>query len=111
MTNRKLLRRSPTFALLGLLVALPFTLGGCRSYPEVTSAESQNFIKQVYTACNTKSIDRVSKCVERLNELTSQNLISKSEAAAFNRILELAQANDWQSAQEQALEFAQRQVR
>ena len=111
MTNRDLLPRNSTLKLLTLVLACLFIAGGCRSYPEVTSAESQHFIKQVYTACNTKSIDRVSKCVERLNELTSQNLISKSEAAAFNRILELAKANDWQSAQDQALEFAQRQVR
>ena len=100
-----------TRSILCALLAVFISACGCRSYPEVTSAESQNFIKQVYTACNTMNAERVAKCVERLNELTTQKLISENEAATFDRILKLAQSQDWQAAQEQSLAFAQRQVR
>lgn len=105
-------RRSPrstsviAFACLILLIA-----GGCRSYPEVTSAESQEFIKQVYTACNTQNVERLTRCSERLRELTTDQKVSPSEAVAFERIIKLAQAGDWPAAQQHALEFAQRQVR
>ncbi len=83
---------------------------GCSSYPQVTSAESLKFIRQVYTACNTKSPERVAKCAARLNELTAEKLISESEEATFRQILELAESGDWEASQQQALEFAQRQV-
>jgi hypothetical protein len=84
---------------------------GCRNYPEVTTAESQEFIKQVYTACNTQNVERLTRCSERLRELATDQKVSPSEAAAFERIIKLAQAGDWPAAQQHALEFAQRQVR
>ncbi len=105
--DRKLYK--PGLNLLCLIALV--LIGGCRSYPEVTTAESQEFIKQVYTACNTRSIERIDKCSERLRELTSDQKVSEVEAAAFERIISLARTNDWAAAQEQALTFAQRQVR
>lgn len=100
---------STSVIALGCLILL--ITGGCRSYPEVTSAESQEFIKQVYTACNTQNSERLTRCSERLRELTTEKKVSPSEAAAFERIIKLAEAGDWPAAQQHALEFAQRQVR
>ncbi len=99
-----------TRACIVSALLLTFT-GGCQSYPQVTSAESQEFIKQVYTACNTQNPERVATCVVRLKELTTNNLVSDTEAATFRQILELAESGDWSAAQQQALAFAQRQVR
>ncbi len=74
-------------------------------------AQSQEFIKQVYTACNTRSAERLQKCDERLEALVKDNLVSANEQVAFRKILESAKSGEWETAQEKALEFAQRQVR
>lgn len=84
---------------------------GCSSYPTVTSPESQDFIKQVYTACNTKNSERLARCSERLAELTKDQMVTKDEAVAFERIINLAKTGDWSAAQQRTLDFAQRQVR
>lgn len=109
--DRKSFRSQVTLVSLNAIVMVLLFAGGCRSYPEVTTAESQTFIKQVYTACNTQSIERIDKCSERLRELTRDQKVTEVEAAAFERIISLARSNDWSAAQDQALTFARRQVR
>jgi hypothetical protein len=92
------------WCLMGALI-------GCRGYPEATSLESQDFIKQVYTACNTRSESRLDRCEQRLAELLKSDRISQVEAAAFEKILKRARNGEWEAAQDQALEFAQQQLR
>jgi hypothetical protein len=70
-----------------------------------------DFIKQVYTACNTKNLQRIEACVNRLAELESEGKISKPEIESFERVLELAKNGDWESAQKISLQYAQDQVR
>jgi Sec-independent protein translocase protein TatA len=99
---------------LGQLIAimlLAMAVFGCSKYPKATSRESMDFIKQVYTACNTKKVERLAACKERLAELESEQKISTPEIQSFEHILELASQGDWETAQSMALKLAQDQVR
>ena len=84
---------------------------GCSRYPEVTSPESQSFIQQVYTACNTRDVERLKKCQQKLVELVEANQVGEAEQREFERILELARSGKWEESQEASLDFAKRQVR
>jgi hypothetical protein len=94
-----------------MLVAVLSLLAGCRQHPKATSRESLDFIKQVYTACNTKNAKRLSACEERLAELQAQEKISKVEIKSFQRVLGIASKGEWESAQLLALQFAKDQIR
>ncbi len=84
---------------------------GCRQHPKATSRESLEFIKQVYTACNTKNAQRLAACKERLAELQLEEKVSKEEIKSFQRVLAIASNGDWDSAQNLAFQFAKDQVR
>ncbi len=86
-------------------------LSGCREHPRVTSAESLEFIKQVYTACNTKNSQRLAACRTKLDELVSAGQLSEAEQKSFRSILSTAEAGDWQAAERSSLQFARDQVR
>ncbi len=94
-----------------LAVCGAFLLAGCHSYPEVTSPEALAFLKQLYTACNTRSLERLEACEQELAELVAQQQVSAEEEAAFAGIIEQARAGDWQRAQDAALRFADDQIR
>jgi hypothetical protein len=69
------------------------------------------FIKQVYTACNTRNSARLSECEKQLELLQNDGKIGTEEADAFRRLIDLAKTDRWEEAQNQALKFAQDQVR
>ncbi len=97
---------------LGLFVLVLATMiMGCSRHPKATTRDSMDFIKQVYTACNTKNPKRLSACEERLAELKSSGKISEGEIQSFQRVLKLASQGEWESAQAIALQYAQDQVR
>ena len=84
---------------------------GCREHPRVTSRESLDFIKQVYTACNTRNGERLSACRKKLDELVSEGQLSEAEQQSFRGILSSAESGDWESAQRSSLQFARDQLR
>ncbi len=86
-------------------------LSGCGRSPQVTSPESLDFIKEVYTACNTRSDTRLTKCEAKLAQLLQENKLGEKEAKRFQRILELAKKQEWDQAQESSLQFARDQVK
>ncbi|MDX1924867.1 MAG: hypothetical protein SFV81_00030 [Pirellulaceae bacterium] len=99
---------------MGQLIAMMLfmmVVFGCSRYPKATSRESMDFIKQVYTACNTKNEGRLAACKEHLAELESEQKITAPELQSFKQILELASKGDWETAQSMALKMAQDQVR
>ncbi len=100
-----------TQALLGLILLVAMSGLGCREYPPVTTRESQDLIKLVYTASNTRSEPRLAECERRLNLLIEEKKISDIEKAAFQKIIQQAKQGDWQAAQDEALQFARDQVR
>lgn len=84
---------------------------GCGSYPEVTSRESLELIKQVYTACNTRDVKRLAECEKQLEKLRLSGKMGTKEVDAFRKSLDLAKNGNWEEAQNQALKFAQDQIR
>jgi len=110
MTNSfSILHRS--FRLSTLFLIVSTLIVGCSQHPKATSRESLEFIKQVYTACNTKDSKRLALCEKRLAELQSEDKISKEEVKSFRRVLEIASKGDWESAQDIAFQFAKDQIR
>jgi hypothetical protein len=94
-----------------LLLVLTLALSSCREHPRVTSRESLDLIKQVYTACNTRNAARLTKCEAAYAELVEKGLLSAEEQKSFERILQTAQSGDWAAAQASSLQFARDQVR
>jgi hypothetical protein len=99
----------PIFSAFSLCVI--FLLAGCNQQPEVNSREAMDLIKQVYTACNTKNAQRLSESQKQFDQLLESKLLSPAEESAFRKIFQLAQDDQWEAAQDQALSFAQAQVR
>ena len=110
MKTKYFLSRSGCRLAVMLTVVLSLFVG-CSRHPKATSRESLDFIKQVYTACNTKDAKRLATCEKRLAELQSGEKISKEEIKSFKRVLEIASKGDWESAQNIALQAAKDQVR
>ena len=110
MTNNSYRSHCPLRLSMLLLIACSL-LTGCSQHPKATSRESLEFIKQVYTACNTQDSKRLASCEERLAELQSEEKISKEEVKSFKRVLEIASKGDWESAQDIAFQFAKDQIR
>lgn len=103
--NSKATLKICTVSLIAIMLA------GCRDHPRVTSRESLDLIKQVYTACNTRNTERLSKCKQAISELSENGQLSEAEKSSFQSIVDLAEAGDWQTAQAESLQFARDQVR
>ncbi|MCC6511329.1 MAG: hypothetical protein IT423_19665 [Pirellulaceae bacterium] len=86
-------------------------IAGCREHPQVTSRHSLDLIKQVYTACNTRNPERLTRCRQKYDQLVAQGELSDAEQASFQRILQSADSGDWPAAQSASLQFARDQVR
>lgn len=86
-------------------------VAGCREHPQVTSRESLEFIKQVYTACNTRNQERLNACKNKLDNMVAEGQLSEAEQNSFRRILGSAESGDWETAQRSSLQFARDQVR
>ena len=72
---------------------------------------SQELIKQVYTACNTRDAKRLAECEKQLKKLRVSGKIGTSQWDAFRKSLDLAKNGTWEEAQNQALKFARDQIR
>jgi serine protease inhibitor len=94
-----------------VLLALMTNGVGCGRYPKVTSRESLDFIKQVYTACNTQNKTRLSECEIQLEKLVESGKIGADESTAFRNVIQLAKDGRWEESQNRALKFARDQVR
>lgn len=97
-------------SILWLLVA-SMLFFGCSRYPEVSTVESQRFIQQLYTACNTQDPERLKACQRRLEEMVESGQVGSQEQQEFERIINQAQAGRWEQSQSDSLDFARRQVR
>lgn len=99
-----------SIASVMLMLGLCLTVG-CREYPPVSTEESQDMIKLVYTAANTRDEARLAACEIRLKQLIEEKKMGEKESAAFQNIINQAKKGDWQTAQDAALQFAKDQVR
>lgn len=102
--------------LLGVLTVTTLTVvvvwwPGCRTYPPASSPEALTLMKQLYTACNTRNLDRLTKTEQRANQLEQEGQLTAQERAAVQRIIDQAKAGDWDRAQRESLKYAEDQVR
>ncbi|MBA4191683.1 MAG: hypothetical protein C0467_27200 [Planctomycetaceae bacterium] len=107
--------RSNSRWLVGVLVLLTIPLvviwwPGCRQYPAVTSKESLEAMKLLYSACNTRDPVRLGQVEQRVEKLVREGKMTPAESASFGRIVAMARAGNWQEAEDAAFKFAQDQV-
>lgn len=103
------------FGLVGLLILLAIPVAviwwpGCRQYPPVSSRESLTLMKLLYSACNTRSSQRLEEVERRLAILEDQSKLTPEEKEGFDRIITMAKAGNWEDAEAAAFKFAQDQV-
>ena len=99
---------------VGLIFIMGATLvfqSGCNSQPQVSSRDAMQLIKQAYTACNTRNVERLASTESRFSELVAAGTLTESEQRAFQEIFDLARDGNWQKAQDRAFSFALAQVR
>lgn len=83
---------------------------GCRYYPPVSSPESLQLIKLVYSACNTRNQERLAQAEKSLAELVREEKVTAREKASFEAIFALARDGEWTQAEEASFRFAQDQI-
>lgn len=82
---------------------------GCRQYPRVTSKESQNLIRKMYSATNKRDQALLTSVEQDIVKLKSEGKLSPSEEQGFLKIIEMAKQGNWQEAQEASFRYAQDQ--
>jgi hypothetical protein len=82
-----------------------------KSYPEASSSEGLQLIKALYTACSSKSDERLARVEERLAAIGSQGKLTEEERIAFSSIISDARTGNWGRAATDCYQFAQDQVR
>jgi hypothetical protein len=94
----------------GILLVSALALLGCNPIPEVTSQESQRLIQRFYTACNTRSSERLEAAIQSYKQLMAQSKLRQAESENFDEIIRLAREDRWEQASEASLRFAEGQV-
>jgi len=87
-----------------------FFISGCNHHPVVSSPESQVLIQRFYTACNTRSVDRLSAAVKIYDQLKGSSKVLEAESKIFDQIIHLAREDRWEEAAETSIQFAEGQV-
>jgi hypothetical protein len=97
----------------GLLVVvlLAAWLWNSKSYPEATSADGLKLIRALYSACSSRSEERLTRVDRLLVTTEAKGNLAEPELAAFRSIIELARTGAWDEATAQSYQFAQDQVR
>ena len=96
-----------------MVLAVPLTViwwPGCRQYPAVSSKESLELMKLLYSACNTKDEKRLGAVVKRIEKLNREGKMAPNEWEGFDAIIGMARVGKWENAEEAAFKFAQDQV-
>jgi hypothetical protein len=105
--QRKLIAIMLVLALIAAYLWWP----SFKTYPEVTSRESLQLMKLLYTACNTQDVNRLNKVEADLQKLVTAKKMTTTEQDAFTRNITLAKNGAWKDAEKASFKFAQDQVR
>jgi hypothetical protein len=105
--------RKRSLALLGVLGVLLAAVWwpGCKRYPEVSSREGLELMRALYTACSSRSEERLAKVERALEESERTGKVTPKEAKAFRSVIATARQGDWDSAASESFRFARDQVR
>jgi len=96
-----------------VILAIPLAViwwPGCRRYPPVSSKESLELMKLLYSACNTKDEKRLAEVENGVEQLTREGKMKPAEREGFDKIIRMARAGKWEQAEDAAYKFAQDQV-
>lgn len=94
-----------------LIVALLLWWRSSPAYPEVSSPESLQLMRALYTACSSQNSTRLSEVERKVSEAEKGHLLVDAERNAFTSIIALARQGDWQSAAARSYRFAKDQIR
>jgi hypothetical protein len=83
---------------------------GRREYPPATSLEAYTLMEALYTACNTKNADSLTKTEDWVNKAFSEGKLGQAEKDAFGRIIGMAKSGEWRAATKAAYKFSLDQV-
>ena len=67
-------------------------------------------MEALYTACNTKNSDSLTKIEQWVNKAFSEGKLGQAEKDAFGRIIDTAKGGDWRHATKAAYKFSLDQV-
>jgi hypothetical protein len=98
------------FGLLAV-VLLATCLWNSKSYPEATSPDVLKLIRALYTACSSRSEERLTRVEQALSTTESKGHLTEAELDAFTSIVDVARSGAWDEAAAQSYQFAQDQVR
>jgi len=93
---------------LAIFCAMALSLTGC-GYPEV-SPQSYELSKALFSACNRKDEDHLSRVETMISEGISDGTVSQREADWLNQIIADARDGDWQSAAAESRQLMNDQV-
>ena len=83
---------------------------GCKKYPPVSSKESLELMKLLYSACNTRDTERLERVEKGVTELAAEGKMTDEEKKTFDQIIGWARAGKWEKAEDAAFKFAKDQV-
>ena len=83
-------------------------ISGC-GYPEV-SPQTYDLANALYTACNLKNDEQLSKVKQLIEESLSEEQLTKREAAWLLEIVKNATAGNWEEAASEARQLIKDQV-
>ncbi len=81
-----------------------------RQYAPVTSPESLKLLQLLNTACNTQDEKRLAVAEQQFAKLDREGKLSAGEKTGYERIIGLARAGQWKTAEEEAMRMARDQV-
>ena len=95
--------------ILVMIAGLPLlTLTGCYRPPQV-SEDNLELISSLRTALSTRNATRLDDNDRVMEERHAAGELTDTELAAFNELIEMARAGDWEAAEKRIVEFQRRQ--
>ncbi|MEX2168599.1 MAG: hypothetical protein WD851_04780 [Pirellulales bacterium] len=116
-TSQQYTRGKPLAVWAGVsAILLALLIGGVwwltrLQYPEVTSAESLNLVRALYTACSSQNPQRLDKVEQKVAQTHQTGNLTQSELASFQSIIAQARDGRWEEAAQSSYQFAEDQVR
>lgn len=98
------LERSCRYIIVVLLAATGLLCGGCYRPPQVAS-DNLELISSLRTAFSTRNTQRLDDNQRVIQERHDQGKLTEIEFAAFNELIALARAGDWELAEKRVVKF------
>ncbi len=80
------------------------------SFPVITHPEADRLLRQLYTACSSRDMEKLSAARERFEILKNNNIVTVTEQSAFEKIFKWAERQFWNIAARDCLRFAEDQI-